>query len=321
MNNISISDRVATIFIYGYIGEDYWGDGSSSTDIDIANSIQTMSGLVDRIDVRLNSYGGDIKHAWAITNALIHTDIEVHTYNDGLIASAAAIIYLAADKDNRHYGQLSAWMYHPIWSVVAGNVHALREEIVVLDKLNKVCAEFVNAQLTTPVDWFDISTDTWLTIDESISAGLVNATIAYEIEDVNQTLFTENNMREQSTLANMVKAGYTNYFKQNKRKMPENTEPVIPAADTTQDELKQSVMEITKRLDAMDTLSTEITELRSQLSQKDQEIVTLKKQAADRPGAEEQKVGHTPIPTADEAADEEDPFVRLAQSGTMISFT
>jgi len=83
MNNISISDRVATIFIYGYIGEDYWGDGSSSTDIDIANSIQTMSGLVDRIDVRLNSYGGDIKHALAF-DMLIHSSLQLGLFRVNL---------------------------------------------------------------------------------------------------------------------------------------------------------------------------------------------------------------------------------------------
>ena len=285
--------------------------------------------------MRINSYGGDIKHGWAIANALLNTALDVHTYNDGLAASAAAIIYLGAKKENRHYGSLAAWMFHQIWTVAIGNIHDLRDEIAVLEKLNGTCASFINQNTAVPVDWMEIREDTWLNIDDMSGHGLVQMQEAYATEDPKDTLLKKEKMKNNQEFANRILTGYNQFQnskqldKQINEVMAEETNTTAPEnvqlpADIT--EMKQSLQTITERLDKYDQTLTakdeEIKTLAQSVKDKDAQIATLQQQIAGQPAGEAGDLKKDNVDAVSQQDDEyEDPFLQIAKSGSTISFS
>ena len=55
----------------------------------------------DPIYVYINSPGGDVYSGFAIHDMIRYVSSPVYVIGEGLVASAAALIYLAADKDKR----------------------------------------------------------------------------------------------------------------------------------------------------------------------------------------------------------------------------
>ena len=74
---------------------------------------------VDRINVHINSYGGDVGESLAIVNSLNRSRAKVVTYNDGFACSAAATVFMAGDE--RIASKYSAFLIHNAWSTVTGN--------------------------------------------------------------------------------------------------------------------------------------------------------------------------------------------------------
>src|SRR5690606_16950944 len=75
-------------------------------------------GDVDRLDVYLSSPGGDPWAAQAIHATLKRYDAQVVVHLDGLVASAATIIALGADRVIAH--GYSTWMIHSASALLIG---------------------------------------------------------------------------------------------------------------------------------------------------------------------------------------------------------
>src|SRR4029077_12753927 len=89
-------DKSAEILIYDEIGKSWWGEDTVSAKQfldDLANL-----GDVDNISLRINSPGGDVFDGVAIHNALKNHKATVTAHVDGIAASAASFIAMAADK-------------------------------------------------------------------------------------------------------------------------------------------------------------------------------------------------------------------------------
>lgn len=86
----------AEISIYGAIGKSFFDDDSVGAS-DFANSIRSL-GDVSEITLRINSPGGDVFDGVAIHNLLKHHPAKVTAHVDGLAASAASLIAMAADE-------------------------------------------------------------------------------------------------------------------------------------------------------------------------------------------------------------------------------
>ena len=330
--NVQISGDTATLFMYGYIGDDWWGDGSGSADIDIARDLKALEGQVKRMDVRMNCLGGSVKHAWGIYNYIQSSPIEVHVYNDGWVCSATGIIYLSVPVENRHYGELALWMYHPVISAVMGNVWDFEDEIEVMKLLHRATAEMLNQKTTSPVDWMETRKDTWLTIDDAISHGLIQRQDPYKIEPVEKTLLSDKQVNKgNKAISQMVMASFNNY--QNTCKMEAKKDITSNVTDpqkqsdavTPPVEANADITALSNRLTQMEARqveqATKITGLEQSLQQKEQEIVQkaaeiedLKKIVDAKPGTTPQQVTlNEPITPKED--DYVDPFTQMAQKG------
>ena len=80
--------KTAEIFVYGDIGESWWGETVTAADF-----VKEVSALdVDEITVRINSYGGSVTDGLAIYNALKRHKARVTTAIDGAAYSIASPI-------------------------------------------------------------------------------------------------------------------------------------------------------------------------------------------------------------------------------------
>ena len=86
----------AEIVIYDAIGKSFWDDDAVSAK-DFIDSL-TMLGDVAHITMRINSPGGDVFDGVAIHNAIKNHKAKVTAQIDGIAASAASFIAMAADK-------------------------------------------------------------------------------------------------------------------------------------------------------------------------------------------------------------------------------
>lgn len=101
IKNIAEDMSEATILIYKPVGTFQDQDGNIVEGVDGERFKQELLYLetqVDKINIRINSIGGSVYDGWAIISAILSSKAEIHTYNDGLAASIAAIILVAGDE-------------------------------------------------------------------------------------------------------------------------------------------------------------------------------------------------------------------------------
>jgi ATP-dependent protease ClpP protease subunit len=90
------NNETGEIMIYDMIGKDPWtGDGMDATDFD--TELKAL-GAVKNINLRINSPGGDVFDGLAIFNMIKNHSATVTASVDGIAASAASLIAMAADK-------------------------------------------------------------------------------------------------------------------------------------------------------------------------------------------------------------------------------
>lgn len=117
-----------SIVIYGDIGWDI-------TASDFSRELSAL-GEVDEIEVRINSFGGDVFQGLAIYNRLKEHKARVTVHIDGIAASAASVIAMAGD--DIEMGEATFVMIHDAWIFIAGNAAALRKQA---DQLEAVSAQ------------------------------------------------------------------------------------------------------------------------------------------------------------------------------------
>ena len=83
----------AEVFIYGDIGESWYGDSVAAADF-----VKEIAALdVEELTVRINSYGGSVSDGLAIYNALKRHKASVTVSIDGVAVSIASLIAMAGD--------------------------------------------------------------------------------------------------------------------------------------------------------------------------------------------------------------------------------
>lgn len=87
----------------------------------------------DRVELYVNSYGGEVKEGVAIYNQLHRCNAEKVCYIDGFAYSVASLICMACDKIVMGLG--TSMLIHEMWTCTAGNAEQLRKEADDLDTL------------------------------------------------------------------------------------------------------------------------------------------------------------------------------------------
>jgi ATP-dependent protease ClpP protease subunit len=167
IQNATSADDEADIYLYDVIGG-FWGVSAA----DFVHELRKIT--ADKINLHLNSPGGDAWDGIAIYNALRDAEAEITVRVDSLAASAASVIAMAGDTVIM--GRSSTLMIHDPWAMVIGNETDMRKEADVLNKLGdaiaSVYADRANGEVT---EWRDLMREeTWYTDQEAVDAGLAD---------------------------------------------------------------------------------------------------------------------------------------------------
>jgi HK97 family phage prohead protease len=166
----------ATVFIFDEIGGSFGIDAKT-----FAAELQDIT--APRINVRINSPGGSVFDAIAIHSALLHHPATVRTYVDGLAASAASVIAMAAgpyDAASDSGGVVmmpgSQLMIHDASTVADGNAEDMGKMQTFLDRQSANIAEMYRARGGgDAAEWRDLMlAETWLFAQEAVDAGLAD---------------------------------------------------------------------------------------------------------------------------------------------------
>jgi len=154
------------IFIYDEIG--YFGHSAKNMTDELAELD------VDELAVHINSPGGDIFDGLAIYQALKDHKARVTVHVDGLAASIASVITMAAD--NVVMAPKASIMIHDGWTMAVGNAGEMRKAADLLDKQSDIIASVYADKAGQTADfWRDRMRDeTWYNADEALQAGLVD---------------------------------------------------------------------------------------------------------------------------------------------------
>lgn len=161
----------STIFLYGDIG-----DGYEVRSGQIASELLEAEKRSGRINVRINSNGGDVYSGIAIFNALKNSKAEIHIYIDGIAASMASVIALCGKPvEMSKYARL---MLHSVSGGCYGNKKDMQkciEEIESLeDTLSDICAVRLGmSKEEVKATYFD-NEDHWLTAAEALRLGFID---------------------------------------------------------------------------------------------------------------------------------------------------
>jgi ATP-dependent protease ClpP protease subunit len=160
------ADKNPEIFIYDEIG--YFGHTAKG----FADDLNEIT--ADELTVHLNSPGGDIFDGLAIYQALKDHKAKVTVKVDGLAASIASVIAMAADE--LIMAPKATMMIHDGWSVLAGNAAEMRKVADLLDKQSDIIASVYADRSGQPTDfWRDRMRDeTWYNAEEALAAGLID---------------------------------------------------------------------------------------------------------------------------------------------------
>lgn len=119
------------IYLYGQIGQNFWGDGISAKMF--ADDLKKL-GAVTTIDVRINSEGGDVFDGKAMYTLLNDHKAKVTVHIDGLAASAASFIAMAGDEIEIAEGAFV--MIHDCMGGCMGRAEDMRAYADLLDAAN-----------------------------------------------------------------------------------------------------------------------------------------------------------------------------------------
>lgn len=170
-NRFVPGDGRCTVYLYGEIGEDR---PVNSTDIvlDLADASREYG----RVDIRINSVGGDVYSGIAIFNAIVQSNADIHIYIDGIAASMASAIALCGKPvEMSRYARL---MIHSVRGGFYGTASEMEEcarEILGLE--DTLCGMYAKKAGMTHEEfkaaYFD-GKDHWLTAAEALEKGFVD---------------------------------------------------------------------------------------------------------------------------------------------------
>jgi ATP-dependent Clp protease protease subunit len=157
----------ATIYLYDII-DSFWGIGAAQFVKDL-NALRAST-----IHLRINSPGGDVFEARAMATAVAQHPSKIIAHVDGLSASAATQVTLAAREVEMAAG--SFFMIHNAWALAIGSKDDMLKMAELLEKVDgEIAADYVR-QTENDIDqviaWMEA--ETWFTADEAIENGFAD---------------------------------------------------------------------------------------------------------------------------------------------------
>jgi len=161
----------ATIYLYDFITSDSFFGGISA--IDFVKELNSITAKT--IHIRISSPGGDVFAARAMAQAIREHPSNIIAHIDGMAASAATFLVIAAEKAVISHG--SIFMIHSAWAVSIGSSKDFAEMSALLARTDQSIAADYMAK--TGKDQAQIiefmEAETYFFGQEAVDAGFVDA--------------------------------------------------------------------------------------------------------------------------------------------------
>lgn len=176
---VEAKDDEASVYIYDVIGYDFWTGGGVTAK---AFTEELSKITASTVHLFINSPGGDVFEARTMISAMQRHPANFIAHVDGLAASAASSIAVAADTLEMAPG--SMLMVHNAWTVSMGNKNAMRETADLLDKIDgTIAADYARkagVDAEQAAEW--MNNETWFTADEAVSAKLADRVVGEKVK-------------------------------------------------------------------------------------------------------------------------------------------
>lgn len=161
------------------------------SDVSASNLSKQLGEMKDvsKINVFINSYGGEVAEGLAIYNALKRHEAKVVTYCDGFAASIASVIFMAGDE--RVMNEASLLMIHNAWTCATGNAEELRKQADDLEKITQSSVGVYKAHSSLSEEEIKVLMDkeSWISPTEAIEYGFATAIEAFDNKNASQNAF------------------------------------------------------------------------------------------------------------------------------------
>jgi len=165
------ADQSAEILIYEDVGQGWFGGVSAKQ---FAADLKAL-GNVKTIDVRINSYGGDVFDGLAIYQQLVRHQAAIITHIDGVAASIASVIAMAGSEIR--IAEAGWLMIHDAWGLAIGNAAEMRRQADLLDSVTQQVAGVYQARTSKPIEdiraW--MADEKWFNAADAIDAGMATS--------------------------------------------------------------------------------------------------------------------------------------------------
>ena len=159
------------ILLYGDVG-----DGQRVDSGLVVAELMSLQAMYDKIDVRINSCGGDVFSGMAIYTALRNSKADITIYIDGVAASIAAVIALCGKP--LYMSPYAKLMLHAVSGGAWGNASDLRDMATQMEALQGDLAGMIAGrcgmkQEDVLAKYFD-EKDHWLSAREALQMKLID---------------------------------------------------------------------------------------------------------------------------------------------------
>lgn len=165
---VNQSEQEATLYIYGDITSIKWFENDVCV-YDFAKEIGELNGK--KLNVRINSYGGEVAEGLAIYNLLKSYGGEVATICDGFACSAASVVFMAGKQ--RIMPKSSLLLIHNAWTRASGDANDLRKAADDLEKITQPSIDIYSSVSNLSEEEIKkmMDEETWISADEALSYG------------------------------------------------------------------------------------------------------------------------------------------------------
>ncbi|MBC2106142.1 head maturation protease, ClpP-related [Listeria booriae] len=169
----------------------------------------------DTLHVHINSNGGDVFESIAISNYFAQMDAEVIVHIDGIAASGATIIAMAADKIIMPNNTMM--MVHDASTIIWGNAKQLRKVADDLDKISTSASKTYETRFkgTTEELRMLMDKEEMLSADECLILGFADEVVGEIAVDTNTDDVKQSIVNKYASAASMANTTETKNTKQN----------------------------------------------------------------------------------------------------------
>lgn len=254
--------RSCTILLYGVIGDDF---ESGIHAADILAQIREAEAAYDRIDLRINSVGGQVDTGIAIFNALKESKAEITIYIDCLAASTAS--FIAACGRTVKMSRYARILIHKPSGGVWGNAEEIKQYLEQLQQIEDILCDIYSRRTGLSVEQIRSTymdgVDHWITAAEAVRLGFAD-----EVYDDLPVSFDDSLTLDQQ--CEQFTAQYAGKFNPNhktQRKMFDRIKKLQPFSDCADEAaIMARLNEIIQKAEAHDTVVAEKTALQAKVT-------------------------------------------------------